>query len=62
MKTTMNSRDIAKFHKYLKADVSMEKCVKALGVDKKTLAKFTPDVIAKVKASQAGDKPKPAAK
>ena len=49
----MNNRDIAKFHKYLKSDVSVEKCSKALGVDKKTLAKFTPEALGKVKAKQA---------
>ena len=59
MKNTMNSRDIAKFHKYLKAEVSVEKCSKALGVSKKILAKFTPEAIDKVKAKQtAADKPK----
>ncbi len=57
----MNSRDIAKFHKYLEQDVSISECSKSLGVDKKTLALFTPDAIKKSKDAIAeAKKPKAA--
>ena len=48
----MSSRDIAKFHKYLKQDIPIGKISKSLGVTTKTLEKFKPDVVAKVKKEQ----------
>ncbi len=57
----MNSRDIAKFHKYLEQEVSISECSKSLGVDKKTLASFTPEAIKKSKdAIVEAKKPKAA--
>jgi len=61
MKKTMNSRDVAKFHKYLDQDISIEKCSKALGVDKVTLKKFTPEAVAKAKGAKPAVKPAAAA-
>ena len=59
MKTTMNSRDIAKYHKFLKAEMPVKRIGKLLGVDEKTLKKFAPDALALVKKKQAeGNKPK----
>ena len=55
MKDTMNSRDVARFHKYLEQDISIAECSKSLGVSKKALAKFMP----KTKEAPA---PKPAPK
>ena len=49
MKNTMSNREIALFHKYLKADVSKEKIVKSLGVSAETLSKFMPKKIEAVK-------------
>lgn len=49
MKSTMNSRDIAKFHKLLAAEVSSNEIVKILGIEVETLKKFTPE---KVKAAK----------
>ena len=64
MKTTMNSRDIAKYHKFLKAEMPVKKIGKLLGVDESTLKKFAPDVLKKLKEGQAkpAAKPAPAAK
>lgn len=53
MKKTMNSRDIARFHKYLEAEVSIKECSKSLGIEQKTLAKFTPEAIVAAKKKQA---------
>lgn len=53
MKETMSKRDIAKFHKYLAEDISIDKISKGMGIDKKTLAKFTPEAIKKVKEQRA---------
>ena len=43
MKSTMSNRNIAKFHKLLAQDVSIEKCSKYLGITKAALKKFMPD-------------------
>ncbi len=48
MKDTMNSRDIAKFHKLLLKDVSNDDISKFLQVSVETLKRFTPE---KIKAS-----------
>lgn len=55
MKNTMNKREIAKFHKYLEEEIPMEKISKGMGIDKKTLAKFTPEAVKKVKEQHAKD-------
>ena len=47
MKATMNSRNIAKFHKMLRAEVPLSKCSKLLKIEVKTLKKFTPEVMKK---------------
>ncbi len=47
MKNTMNSRNVSKFHKMLKAEVSIGDCSKALNISKKTLESFTPDALSK---------------
>ena len=49
MKHTMNSRDVAKYHKYLEQDISLEECSKFLGISKTTLLRFSPE---KTKAAQ----------
>jgi len=56
MKSTMNKRDIAKFHKMLEAEVSVDKISKALKVDKDTLKKFAPAKAAAAKAAPADKK------
>lgn len=53
IKKTMNKPEIAKFHKLLKAEVSNKEIQSIFkNIDPKTLAKFTPDAIAKAKAAQ----------
>ena len=55
MKNTMNKRDIAKFHKYLKEEIPIDKISKGMGINKKVLAKFTPEAVVKAKAQHAKD-------
>ena len=50
MKDTMNSRDIAKYHKLLDEDVSEKKISDYLQVSVATLKRFTPEAIKKAKA------------
>ena len=52
MKSTMNTRDIAKFHKLLKKEVPHDQIVKIMGVERETLKKFSPERVAKAKAVQ----------
>ena len=47
MKSTMNKRDVAKFHKALNNDIKIEKISKFLGVTTATLKKFAPDALKK---------------
>lgn len=56
MKSTMNKRDIAKYHKLLAEEVSIDKISKFLKIDKATLKKFTPKGV-KPKAAAAAEKP-----
>ena len=49
MKSTMNKRDIAKYHKMLNSDVKIEKISKYLGVTPETLKLFEPVTLAKAK-------------
>lgn len=49
MKSTMNKRDIAKYHKLLAQDVKPEKISKFLGVTSETLKLFEPVTLAKAK-------------
>lgn len=46
MKSTMNGTDIAKFRKLLKSRVPIDEISKFLGVEKGTLALFTPEKVA----------------
>ena len=49
MKNTMNSRNIAKYHKLLDAEVSLKKISAFLKVSEATLKKFTPEKVAAAK-------------
>ncbi len=49
MKNTMNNRDIASYHKMLKAKESLSNISNILKVSKDTLAKFTPEKVADAK-------------
>jgi len=49
MKNTMNQREVARFHRLLREEVSMEDCSKAIKVSVNTLEKFTPEFFAKLK-------------
>ncbi len=53
MKNTMNSRNIAKFHKLLKADVKPAEISMQLKVEVNTLKMFTPEAIKKAKSGKA---------
>lgn len=50
LKSTMNARDIRRFHKMLEKDFSVKECSAHLKIEVKTLNKFTPE---KVKAAAA---------
>ena len=53
MKTTMDKRNVAKFHKLLAEKISVAKCSKLLKIAVKTLNKFTPEKVAVFKKKQA---------
>ncbi len=60
MKSTMNKRDIAKYHKMLNQDIKPEKISKYLGVTLDTLKVFAPDALEKAKKDKGViTKPKP---
>ncbi len=52
MKNTMNSRNIAKFHKLLKADMKPAEISRQLKVEVDTLKLFTPEALKKAKAAK----------
>ena len=65
MKSTMNKRDIAKYHKMLNNDVKIEKISKYLGVTQDTLGLFEPATLAQAKVDKGvktSTAPKKAAK
>lgn len=53
MKTTMNKRDIAKYHNMLDHDIKLKEISQTLGVAPSTLAKFTKEAIKKSKQKQS---------
>lgn len=50
MKDTMNSRNVAKYHKLLDAGESLAKISAFLRITESTLEKFTPEIVAAHKA------------
>jgi len=56
IKETMNKRDVARYHKMLADDVSIKEISKVMLISEKTLRRFTPEVVAKVKEKASDDR------